>query len=79
MVPYNPNKASYNKTWRESHVDYYRQKSREHYQNNITHYQLKNALYRLRQGKTVSPELMEKLRNSKLLDTKWKLLSCKYY
>jgi hypothetical protein len=67
MVPYNPNKASYNKTWRESHVDYYRQKSREHYQNNITNYQLKNALYRFRQGKTVGPDLIEKLRKSKLI------------
>ena len=67
MVAYNPNKASYNKTWRESHVDYYRQKSREHYQNNITNYQLKNALYRLRQGKTVGLDLIEKLRKSKLI------------
>ena len=67
MAPYNPNKASYNKTWRESHVDYYRQKSREHYQNNITNYQLKNALYRFRQGKTVGPDLIEKLRKSKLI------------
>ena len=67
MVAYNTNKASYNKTWRECHVDYYRQKSREHYQNNITNYQLKNALYRFRQGKTVDPDLIEKLRKSKLI------------
>jgi hypothetical protein len=67
MVAYNTNKASYNKTWRECHVDYYRQKSREHYQNNITNYQLKNALYRFRQGKTVGPDLIEKLRKSKLI------------
>jgi hypothetical protein len=67
MVSYNTNKASYNKTWRECHVDYYRQKSREHYQNNITNYQLKNALYRLRQGKTVGLDLIEKLRKSKLI------------
>jgi len=70
MVAYNTNKASYNKTWRECHVDYYRQKSREHYQNNITNYQLKNALYRFRQGKTVGPELMEKLRKIPKLKNK---------
>ena len=70
MVAYNPNKAAYNKMWRESHVDYYRQKSREHYKNNIAHHQLKNALYRFRHGQTVGPKLMEKLRESKLLDTK---------
>ena len=70
MVAYSTNKASYNKTWRESHVDYYRQKSREHYQNNITKYQLKNALYRFRQGKTVGPELMEKLRKIPKLKNK---------
>ena len=66
MVAYNTNKASYNKTWRESHVDYYREKSREHYKNNTAHYQLKNALYRLRQGKNVGPEFMDRLHKSKL-------------
>ena len=66
MVAYNTNKATYNKAWRESHVDYYREKSREHYKNNTAHYQLKNALYRFRQGKNVGPKLMDILHKSKL-------------
>jgi len=58
---YNANKAKYNKEWREKHVEYHRQKSREHYKNNVELYRVKNALYRLGQGKNVSPELIEKL------------------
>ena len=60
-MSYNANKAKYNKGWREKHVEYHRQKSREHYRNNVELYQVKNALYRLGQGKNVSPELIEKL------------------
>ena len=47
--------------WRQKHVEYHRLKSREHYRNNLESYQLKNALYRLRQGRKVSPTLIEKL------------------
>ena len=60
-MAYNANKAKYNKGWREKHVEYHRQKSRDHYRNNVESYQLKNALYRLRQGRKVSPELIKKL------------------
>jgi len=70
VASYNANKALYNKAWRESHVEYHRLKSKEHYKNNTAHYQLKNALYRLRQGKTVGPELMEKLKNEPKLKNK---------
>ena len=48
--------------WRQQNVEYHRQKSRDHYKNNLESYQLKNALYRLRQGRKVSPELIKKLR-----------------
>ena len=47
--------------WRQKNVEYHRQKSREHYRNNLESYQLKNALYRLRQGRKVGPALIEKL------------------
>ena len=47
--------------WRQQNVEYHRQKSRDHYRNNVESYQLKNALYRLRQGRKVNPELIKKL------------------
>ena len=46
---------------RQNYVEYDRQKSRDHYRNNVESYQLKNALYRLRQGRKVNPELIKKL------------------
>ena len=47
--------------WRQQNVEYHRQKSMDHYRNNVECYQLKNALCRLRQGRKVSPELIKKL------------------